>query len=43
MEVERIDVNFDFTTDTPSYWDNFWQNDDVLGGGNNDPDALSIT
>ena len=24
MEVERIDVNFDFTTDTPSYWDN-WQ------------------
>lgn len=43
MEVERIDVSFDFTTDTPSYWDNFWQNDDVLGGGNNDPDALSKT
>lgn len=37
-----IDVNFDFTTDTPNFWDNFWK-DTVLGGFGNDPDALSKT
>ena len=24
-----IDIDFDFTTDTPKYWDNFWEQDDV--------------
>ena len=33
-----IDIDFDFTTDTPKYWDNFWEQDDVLGVRNNDPD-----
>lgn len=36
-----IDVHFDFTTDTPHYWDNFWS-DAILGGGR-DPDAESKT
>lgn len=38
----NIDTTFDFTTDTPKYWDNFW-NDNVLGGGGADPDAVSKT
>lgn len=38
----NIDITFDFTTDTPKYWDNFW-NDNVLGGGSADPDAVSKT
>ena len=38
----NIDITFDFTTDTPKYWDNFW-NDNVLGGGGADPDAISKT
>lgn len=37
-----IDVHFDFTTDTPYYWDNFW-NDPVFGSFNNDPDCASKT
>lgn len=39
----KIDVHFDFTTDTPRYWDNFWEQDDVLGVRNNDPDVSSKT
>ena len=38
-----IDVNFDFTTDTPNYWNNFWDNNNGLGMGNNDPDTSSKT
>ena len=38
----KIDVGFDFTSDTPHYWDDFW-NDSILGGGSNDPDAASKT
>ena len=38
-----IDVNFDFTSDTPHYWDTFWENNNGLGGSNSDPDALSKT
>ena len=38
-----IDVNFDFTTDTPHYWDNYWDTDKVLGHFNNDPDVASPT
>lgn len=36
-----IDVNFDFTMDSPNYWDNFWNNNYGLGGGNCDPDSES--
>ena len=38
-----IDVNFDFTSDSPHYWDNFWTNNGGLGGGNCDPDSASKT
>lgn len=38
-----IDTTFDFTSDTPHYWDNFWQNCDGLGCGSADPDTKSPT
>ena len=38
-----IDVDFDFTTDTPSYWDGFWGRNDGLGAGSYDPDTWSKT
>jgi len=41
--IKEIDVYFDFTTDSPGYWDNFWENKNGLGAGNSDPDASSKT
>lgn len=41
--MEHIDVNFDFTTDTPHFWDNFWKNNSGLGSGGSDPDTRSKT
>ena len=38
-----INVNFDFTSDSPHYWDDFWVNNSGLGGGNCDPDSASKT
>ncbi len=38
-----IDINFDFTTDSPGYWDGFWQRGDGLGEGGSDPDKASPT
>ena len=38
-----IDVNFDFTTDTPGYWDHFWEQREGWGGGCADPDVMSPT
>ena len=38
-----IDVNFDFTTDTPKYWNGYWEKDDLLGSPNGDPDNASKT
>lgn len=38
-----IDVNFDFTSDSLHYWDNFWANNGGLGGSNCDPDSASKT
>ncbi len=38
-----IDTSFDFTLDTPHYWDGFWDANDGLGTGGNDPDAKSPT
>ena len=38
----KFDIAFDFTSDTPNYWNNFW-NDNILGGGAADPDAVSKT
>lgn len=41
--MEYIDVNFDFTEDTPRFWDNFWINNSGLGSGSADPDMHSKT
>ncbi len=38
-----IDVSFDFTLDTPGYWDHFWENNDGMGAGSSDPDSDSKT
>lgn len=38
-----IDTTFDFTTDSPHYWDNFWETDGGLGVGGCDPDSASKT
>ena len=38
----ELDVNYDFTTDTPNYWDNFWEIDPILGCAGNDPDSKSV-
>ncbi len=39
----EIEVSFDFTTDTPNYWDGFWDRNGGLGAGGNDPDSCSPT
>ncbi|MBR2789059.1 MAG: hypothetical protein IKD70_00370 [Eggerthellaceae bacterium] len=42
--MRPIDVNFDFTTDTPGFWNGFWaSDDDVLGHAGADPDLRSPT
>ncbi len=38
-----FDVEFDFTSDTPYFWDNYWDEDNVLGTFNTDPDSDSKT
>ena len=43
MDKVQVDVNFDFTSDTPNYWNHFWENKSGLGAGNADPDAESKT
>ena len=37
----RIDTSFDFTTDSPGYWNGFWDRNDGLGIGACDPDSAS--
>ena len=41
MKKNLIDVKFDFTTDTPGFWDNFWE--DEMGKSDVDPDIYSST
>ncbi len=41
MNAKNIDLNFNFTTDTPNYWDNYWDN--IYGKSLHDPDAESKT
>lgn len=36
-----IDINFNFITDTPNYWENFWDNE--MGYSYADPDLKSAT
>jgi hypothetical protein len=38
-----IDTTFDFTSDSPHYWDHFWETDGGLGVGGSDPDSASKT
>lgn len=38
-----IDISFDFTTDTPGYWDGYWERRNGLGAGTLDPDRYSPT
>jgi len=37
-----IDVTFDSTSDSPNYWDGFWERNGERGEGNCDPDSSSI-
>ncbi|MDE7406031.1 MAG: hypothetical protein K2M89_04075 [Clostridiales bacterium] len=39
----KIDINYNFTQDTPHYWEGFWDNDSILGGSGHDPDIESKT
>jgi hypothetical protein len=41
MKKIKIDVNFDFTTDTPKFWEMYWVNE--MGGSFSDPDSKSKT
>ncbi|WP_343210483.1 DUF6994 family protein [Anaerolentibacter hominis] len=41
--MDKIDISFDFTTDTSDYWLGFWDRNNGLGAGGNDPDAFSKT
>lgn len=41
--MASIDVTFDFTTDTPGFWDGFWERNNGLGYCGNDPDSCSPT
>ena len=41
MDKALIDVDFDFTSDTPGFWDNYW--DDEMGYSTVDPDIYSKT
>ena len=41
MELKDINVNFDFTTDTPHYWDGYWELKDGMGSSKMDPDSRS--
>lgn len=41
MELKDIDISFDFTSDTPHYWDEFWEINDGMGGSCYDPDRRS--
>lgn len=42
-EKQMVDTSFDFTSDTPHYWDGFWEVRNGLGVAGNDPDAMSPT
>lgn len=43
MTMSLVDVDFDFTSDTPGYWDGFWDRKGGLGEGGRDPDTCSPT
>lgn len=40
---KEIDVTFDFTSDTPNYWDSYWEGKEGVANGKVDPDTYSKT
>ncbi len=38
-----IDVDFDFTSDSFGYWEDYWNRNDGMGSGKTDPDLYSPT
>ena len=38
-----IDTTFGFSTDSPHYWDHFWETGGGLGVGGSDPDSAGKT
>ena len=42
-DKQMIDIGFDFTTDSPGYWEGFWERNAGLGSGGSDPDNASPT
>ena len=43
IKISDIDPTFDFTSDTPHFWDNYWSGDSILGHAFADPDSESKT
>lgn len=41
ITIKDIDVNFNFTSDTPGYWEGFWDRCQGIGRGGSDPDSHS--
>lgn len=41
MLIKDINVNFDFTKDTPCFWNGYWEKDPLLGSSPIDPDVSS--
>ena len=39
--MTSVDVTFDFTSDTPGYWEGFWKTYDGIGYSKSDPDKSS--
>lgn len=37
-----IDISFDFTSDSPNYWEGFWERNGGFGIGSCDPDSSSL-
>jgi len=40
MTAMIIDIGFDFTKDSPGYWDGFWERNEGLGAGACEPGCL---
>lgn len=42
INLTDIDISYSFTNDTPGYWDNYWENNPLMGHSKKDPDKLSL-
>lgn len=43
MNIKDINVNFDFTTDTKSFWDGFWEGNNGLGAVDTAGSGYNVT